>query len=62
MSSGNVLFFADGSGLGFVRIWMDGMVSARVKEIGDRKGQLIIKMSQNMSQRLMSMAADCEIC
>ena len=50
VSSGNVLFVADASGSGFVRSWMDGMVSARAKEIVDRKVQLTTAMDQNMSQ------------
>ena len=45
----DVLFVADGSGLGFVRSRMVGMVRARAKDIGDRKGQLITKMNQDMS-------------
>ena len=51
VSSGNVLFVADGGGSGYVRSWMDGTVSARVEEIKDKYPQLtIIAMDQNMSQ------------
>ena len=54
VSSGNVLFVADGSGSGFVRSWMNGMVSAKAKEIEDTNVQLTTAKVQNISQSLLS--------